>query len=83
VALLLPATDFGARGVVPALAGEGEWCAAGGGIDPVEAAPGTIRGDDALSFLDNIVHGPGSPGQASGNQDLLSGARLLFALAAE
>ena len=66
VALLLPATDFGAQGMVPALVCEGQWCA-GGGVDPVKAAPGTIRGDYALSFLDNIVHGCGSP-ESAGRQ---------------
>jgi len=60
VALLLPATDFGAQGLVPALVCEGQWCAAGG-VDPVKAAPGTIRGDYALNFVYNIVHGCGSP----------------------
>src|SRR5262249_47803696 len=63
VALLLPATDFGAQGMVLALVCEGEWCA-GGGVDPVNAAPGTIRGDYALDFVYNIVHGCGSPESA-------------------
>jgi hypothetical protein len=66
VALLLPATDFGAQGMVPALVCEGQWCAAGG-VDPVKAAPGTIRGDYALSFVYNIAHGCGSP-ESAGRQ---------------
>jgi len=63
VALLWPATDFGAQGMVPALVCEGQWCAAGG-VDPVKAAPGTIRGDYALNILYNIAHGGGSPESA-------------------
>ena len=37
-----------------------------GGTDPVEkAAPGTIRGDQALVTQDNLVHGSDSPESAA------------------
>src|SRR5918994_7378897 len=32
-----------------------------GATDPADAAPGTIRGDLALSMPDNLVHGSDSP----------------------
>ena len=32
-----------------------------GATDPVKAAPGTIRGDLAMSMPDNLVHGSDSP----------------------
>ncbi|HXF99057.1 MAG TPA: nucleoside-diphosphate kinase [Gaiellaceae bacterium] len=32
-----------------------------GATDPAQAAPGTIRGDLALSMPDNLVHGSDSP----------------------
>ena len=35
-----------------------------GATDPVQAAPGTIRGDYALEVQDNIVHGSDSPDSA-------------------
>jgi len=35
-----------------------------GATDPANAAPGTIRGDLALSMPDNLVHGSDSPGSA-------------------
>jgi len=35
-----------------------------GATDPAKAAPGTIRGDLALSMPDNLVHGSDSPGSA-------------------
>jgi len=35
-----------------------------GATDPAKAAPGTIRGDLALSMPDNLVHGSDSPGYA-------------------
>jgi nucleoside-diphosphate kinase len=35
-----------------------------GATDPAEAAPGTIRGDLALSMPDNLVHGSDSPESA-------------------
>jgi nucleoside-diphosphate kinase len=35
-----------------------------GATDPANAAPGTIRGDFALSMPDNLVHGSDSPESA-------------------
>jgi nucleoside-diphosphate kinase len=35
-----------------------------GATNPVDAAPGTIRGDFALAMPDNLVHGSDSPGSA-------------------
>jgi nucleoside-diphosphate kinase len=35
-----------------------------GGTNPAAAAPGTIRGDFALSMPDNLVHGSDSPESA-------------------
>jgi nucleoside-diphosphate kinase len=35
-----------------------------GGTNPADAAPGTIRGDLALSMPDNLVHGSDSPESA-------------------
>jgi nucleoside-diphosphate kinase len=35
-----------------------------GGTNPAQAAPGTIRGDLALSMPDNLVHGSDSPESA-------------------
>jgi nucleoside-diphosphate kinase len=36
-----------------------------GATDPAEAAPGSIRGDLALSMPDNLVHGSDSPETAA------------------
>ena len=36
-----------------------------GATDPAKAAPGTIRGDFALSMPDNLVHGSDSPESAA------------------
>jgi nucleoside-diphosphate kinase len=36
-----------------------------GATDPANAAPGTIRGDLALSMPDNLVHGSDSPESAT------------------
>lgn len=36
-----------------------------GATDPRNAAPGTIRGDHALSIGANVVHGSDSPGRAA------------------
>lgn len=36
-----------------------------GATDPVEAAPGTIRGDFALSKEENVIHGSDGPQSAS------------------
>jgi nucleoside-diphosphate kinase len=53
-----------------ALAVEGEGAiasvrAAMGATNPANAAPGTIRGDLALSMPDNLVHGSDSPESAA------------------
>src|SRR3954452_19339707 len=50
-----------------ALEGEGAIKVVGttmGATNPVEAAPGTIRGDLALAMPDNLVHGSDSPESA-------------------
>ena len=44
-----------------------------GATNPAEAAPGTIRGDLALSLPDNLVHGSDSPESASRELDLFFG----------
>jgi len=36
-----------------------------GATDPVKAAPGTIRGDFAISIGENLIHGSDSPAAAS------------------
>ena len=36
-----------------------------GATNPVDAAPGTVRGDLALAMPDNLVHGSDSPESAS------------------
>lgn len=41
-----------------------------GATDPVEAAPGTIRGDYGLVITQNLVHGSDSPGSANRELDL-------------
>ena len=53
-----------------ALAVEGEGAIAAvrttmGATNPADAAPGTIRGDLALSMPDNLVHGSDSPESAA------------------
>ena len=45
-----------------------------GATDPAEAAPGTIRGDLALSMPDNLVHGSDSPESAHRELGLFFGA---------
>jgi nucleoside-diphosphate kinase len=45
-----------------------------GATNPAEAAPGTIRGDLALSLPDNLVHGSDSPESAERELDLFFGA---------
>src|SRR3954470_18256117 len=52
-----------------ALVLEGEWAIAVvrstmGATNPAQSAPGTIRGDLALSMPDNLVHGSDSPESA-------------------
>ena len=44
-----------------------------GATNPADAAPGTIRGDLALSMPDNLVHGSDSPESASRELDLFFG----------
>ena len=45
-----------------------------GSTNPAEAAPGTIRGDLALSLPDNLVHGSDSPESAQRELGLFFGA---------
>ncbi len=44
-----------------------------GATNPADAAPGTIRGDLALSLPDNLVHGSDSPESARRELDLFFG----------
>ena len=44
-----------------------------GSTNPAEAAPGTIRGDLALSLPDNLVHGSDSPESAAREVGLFFG----------
>ena len=44
-----------------------------GSTNPAEAAPGTIRGDFALSLPDNLVHGSDSPESAERELKLFFG----------
>jgi nucleoside-diphosphate kinase len=44
-----------------------------GATNPAEAAPGTIRGDLALSLPDNLVHGSDSPESADRELTLFFG----------
>ena len=45
-----------------------------GATNPAEAAPGTIRGDLALSMPDNLVHGSDSPQSAQRELGLFFGS---------
>ena len=45
-----------------------------GATNPADAAPGTIRGDLALSMPDNLVHGSDSPESAARELALFFGA---------
>jgi nucleoside-diphosphate kinase len=45
-----------------------------GATNPAEAAPGTIRGDLALSMPDNLVHGSDSPESSRRELGLFFGA---------
>ena len=61
--------DFITSGPTLALVVEGEGAikvvrTTMGATDPAEAAPGTIRGDFALSMPDNLVHGSDAPESA-------------------
>ena len=44
-----------------------------GATNPVESAPGTIRGDLALAMPDNLVHGSDSPSSAQRELELWFG----------
>jgi nucleoside-diphosphate kinase len=46
-----------------------------GATNPAEAAPGTIRGDLALSLPDNLVHGSDSPESAKRELKLFFGVK--------
>jgi nucleoside-diphosphate kinase len=48
-----------------------------GATNPATAAPGTIRGDLALSMPDNLVHGSDSPGSAAREIALWFGEALV------
>lgn len=61
--------DFITSGPLVAVVAEGEsaipaFRALAGKTNPVESAPGTIRGDFALEVSENIVHGSDSPESA-------------------
>jgi nucleoside-diphosphate kinase len=45
-----------------------------GATNPADAAPGTIRGDLALSLPDNLVHGSDSPESAARELGLFFGS---------
>jgi nucleoside-diphosphate kinase len=45
-----------------------------GSTNPADAAPGTIRGDLALSLPDNLVHGSDSPESAARELELFFGS---------
>jgi nucleoside-diphosphate kinase len=47
-----------------------------GATDPAKAAPGSIRGDLALSMPDNLVHGSDAPDTAKREIDLWFGSEL-------
>ena len=47
-----------------------------GATNPADSAPGTIRGDLALSMPDNLVHGSDSPESAAREVALWFGNEL-------
>jgi len=60
-----PVVDFISSGPLVALVAEGPRAVAAfrglaGATDPVQATPGTIRGDHALEIGENVVHGSDS-----------------------
>jgi nucleoside-diphosphate kinase len=62
--------EFITSGATLALAVEGEGAIKAvrttmGATNPADSAPGTIRGDFALSMPDNLVHGSDSPDSAA------------------
>lgn len=70
--------DFITSGPVVAMEWSGESAVSVGrtlmGVtNPVEAAPGTIRGDFALEIGENLVHGSDSPASAERELDIFFG----------
>lgn len=64
-----PVVDFITSGPLIALVAEGPraieaFRGLAGATDPVQASPGTIRGDYALETRENVVHGSDSPESA-------------------
>ena len=64
-----PLVEFITSGPLVAIVAEGPRAieavrALAGATDPVQASPGTIRGDYALEVQNNIVHGSDSPDSA-------------------
>jgi nucleoside-diphosphate kinase len=62
--------DFITSGPLVALVAEGPGAieafrALAGATNPLTAAPGTIRGDNALEVTENVVHGSDSPESAA------------------
>jgi nucleoside-diphosphate kinase len=47
-----------------------------GATDPAKAAPGSVRGDLALSMPDNLVHGSDAPDTAKREIELWFGDEL-------
>jgi len=74
--------DFITSGPVVAMVWEGPQAikvarATMGSTDPVDAAPGTIRGDLALEMEQNVVHGSDGTQSAAREIDLFFGAEEL------
>lgn len=70
--------SFITSGPVVAMVVEGDDAVAGmrqimGATDPLEAAPGSIRGDFATAIGENIVHGSDSPASAAREVGLFFG----------
>ena len=70
--------SFITSGPVVAMMVEGEDAVAGmrqimGATNPLEASPGSIRGDFATAIGENIVHGSDSPGSAERELKLFFG----------
>lgn len=78
-----PLVSFITSGPVVAMVWEGREAIAVartmmGVTDPVEAAPGTIRGDFALSKEENVVHGSDGPESAAREIALFFGEQELI-----
>ena len=74
--------DFITSGPVVAMVWEGPQAikvarATMGSTDPVDAAPGTVRGDLALEMEQNVVHGSDGTQSAAREIDLFFGAEEL------